>query len=108
MVRTKSKTRPKKNKPSHDKQRQQQQRISRHRTPNTKYPRKVKLEKDLWIRTYCKEEKKYFLTCNDGKKSSWNPWNNYHQIAPWMATKNNQDNNWSKFKDDLNNSYCFL
>ena len=81
------------------------QRRRKTKRSNPKYPRVVRLGKEKWVRTYSKEEKKYFWTCDNGKKSSWNPWNNYKQVAPWMA--NNGNNNWSKFKDDSSKPYWY-
>ena len=67
----------------------------------------MKLGREKWFRKYSKEEKKYFWICDDGKKSSWNPWNSYQQIAPWMGGIGGVDNNWSEFKDDLNKPYWY-
>ena len=60
----------------------------------SKYPREVWFDDVVWLRYYDKKQSKYFYEC--GGKTSWNPWHDNQQIAPWLT----QHRQWTKFVND--------
>ena len=66
------------------------------------YPRKARIEGRKWKRAYAVQDKRYYWTRKDrtsaGEQlvSSWNPWKDAGQIAPWLQGRSV----WEKWTDE--------
>eukprot|EP01084_Bolivina_argentea_P241232 405025_1 len=76
--------------------RKKERRKHRKRKGSSKYPRKMKINGVKWKRKYTADEKRYYwVQKNNAAKSSWNPFQDAGQIAPWLKGRSH----WQQWMD---------